>query len=320
MADNAAQIMNPGQEFVPTTIPDNVLAGLPEDFTLADLQGTFSQAEIDRLMQGDDPIIAPAPDAQPAPVQQAEVVAPVVVPAPAAAPVQPAAPVQQAVVPIPPRPDTAAANEAIATLETQIAAVSAKFDEGELTDGEFQQQQRDLLQRQAMIKAQADLQVQTYNDAMTNVRAAWTDKVSAYQASNPHLVAAEHFDGWDNALKQVTSNPMYRSIPMEKQIELAAQQYAVAYQTMTGKPLPGAAPQAAPVVLQEPGKLDGPRKDPRPDPVQTLANVTAVDTQSADGSKFGYIDALMGRGDAEGAERALAALSDVDREAYLYEA
>ena len=60
MADTAAQIMNPGQEFVPTTIPDNVLAGLPEDFTLADLQGTFSQAEIDRLMQGDDPIIAPA--------------------------------------------------------------------------------------------------------------------------------------------------------------------------------------------------------------------------------------------------------------------
>lgn len=315
MADTAAQIMNPGQEFVPTTIPDNVLAGLPEDFTLADLQGTFSQAEIDRLMQGDDPIIAPAPDAQPAPVQQADAVAPVVVPAPEAAPVPPAAPVQQAVMPIPARPDTAAANEAIATLETQLAGVAARYDEGELTDGEYQQQQRDLLLRQATIKAQADLQVQTYNDAMTTIRAAWTDKVSAYQAANPHLVAAEHFDGWDNALKQVTSNPMYRNIPMEKQIEVAAQQYAVAYQAMTGKPLPGA---AAPVVLQEPGKLDGPRKDPRPDPVQTLANVTAVDIQSADGSKFGHIDALIGRGDAEGAERALAALSDIDREAYLY--
>lgn len=327
-----AQIMGQDPGYAPIPIAANILAGLPEDFTLESLQATFSPDEIARMRQGDDPILPPleAPVAEPVP-------APEPVPVVEAVPVPVEAPVEvptfsfatTTVLPVPAKPDLSQHVATIATLDTQIAALRTKLSDGEMTEAEVLDQQTALVTQRTTLDVQARLAQQAYDAGMTQVRAAWVPLVTAFQQANPHLTAPEHFSGWDASLKAVNENPTLRSMSMERRIELAAQNYAASHKSATGKDLVAAAAPAPAAVPVPPAAADpaptqapppvtpGPRTDQRPDPVQTLAGFTAADTNSTDGTRFGHIHAMAARGDSLAAEAAIAALPPHELEALL---
>ena len=116
---------------VQQTPADNV----PEDFTLESLKASsLTEAEVNALMGGDDPLTDSAPEPEPA-TPPAEAVPPVVQ--------APPPPVVEAPKPVQ-IPDTAQAEAIIAKVDADLEALTAKYDEGELTRVEFLEQQRAL--------------------------------------------------------------------------------------------------------------------------------------------------------------------------------
>jgi hypothetical protein len=303
----------------PLEVPAHVLAGLPEDFTLEQLRETHSDEEIRALASGDDPIITlpgnePPPATTAADAPPAAVVPPVEdQPPPAqAAPVTP-----PPSVPMPQKPDTTAMKADVDALEQQITALTTKFDDGDLTLAEFAAQQRELVQQQEAIKAEAQRQTAIYQGQMNEVQTAWWGHIDAYKAQHPDLWSPELVQGWDVALKSITNNPAYLNVPMPEKIAMAHAQFAVAHKATTGKDLPtqpGNTPAAKAATEQ---KQDGPRQDPRPAAPVTLAGLTSAEANGTANTVFGHIDALIDQGRVSEAEAAVAALSEVDRQRFL---
>lgn len=329
-------VLNSGlPPYVPPPTPQNVLAAMPDVISSEDLLAAgFSAAEVHRMMsdveapaqaQNQAPAAEQAPAVPQTPaapaVQQPAALETVAAPPPAAQPI--VATASTAIV-IPVAPDLTAMQSQVAAEEAKRVAAQAKYDEGEITLAEFNAAASTIDQSIGALKAQAQIAQANYESQLQAIKALWEPAVTAYQAANPHLVADQAaFDQWDAALKSVTSNMAYRGMTADQMIRVAHAQLAAAHKARTGQDLdpPGkaAAAPAQPAATQQAQAQPqpGPRTDPRPPAPVTLAGYTAAEANAPDGSRFGGIWALIEAGNAIAAENALAALSPLEREAFL---
>lgn len=275
---------------------DNV----PEDFTLDSLKASsFTEAELEALTGGDDPLTDAAPVAE----AEAEVEAPAAVTPPV---VQAPPPVQI--------PDTTQAEATIAKVDADLEALTAKYDEGELTRAEFLEQQRVLAQQGAAAQVQIETAQRIITDAANQRRATFATLLDQYKAQGNELLwSPEHVNGWDQALQAVTGNRAYMNLPLDRQIQLAHDMYAANVKAITGQAIPGSKAAAA-AAAQDPAP--GRRTDPRPDPVQTLGGFNGDTNASMDDGTFAAIDRKM-MVDPIAAEKMLQRLPADQQEEYL---
>lgn len=284
---------------VQQTPADNV----PEDFTLESLKASsLTEAEVNALMGGDDPLTdsAPEPEAEAPP---AAAVPPVV---------QAPPPVVEAPKPVQ-IPDTTQAEATIAKVDADLEALTAKYDEGELTRAEFLEQQRVLAQKGAAAQVQIETAQQIANTHAEQRKATFATLLDQYKAQgNDLLWSPEHINGWDAALRAVTGNQAYVNLPLDRQIQLAHDMYAANHKAVTGQAIPGSKTAQAEPDAQAPGR----RTDPRPEPVQTLAGFNGDSNAAMDDGTFAAIDRRM-MTDPLGAEKMLMRLPQDQQDAFL---
>lgn len=267
---------------------------LPEDFTLDDLRDAVTEDEVAAFeANAADIEFDPKVESQPAPEQPAITKAAEPDPIPKLAEV----------------PDISAAQALVDKLENEIEALAAKYDEGELTKQEWLAQQREIINKQAEAAAQIQHAQRVIAENAQTVEQRWFAGLDAFKAAgNEALWTPEHFNGWDSALRSVSSNAQYSNLPFERQFELAHNMYAAHYLAMTGKALPtgvGAKAQGEFKMAVEPLQ---PKTEPREDAPRTLAGMNGnLATALTDGT----IASLMSA-DPERAEDMLARLSEDD--------
>ena len=288
------------------TAADNI----PEEFTLESLNASLTEDEMAALMGGDDPIMAntAAADADAAAALAAEqAAATATAQADAAAKAAVDAAAAQPKVNI---PDTTAAEQTIAKIDDDLAALATKYDAGDLTQAEWLAQQKVLIQQQAQAQVQIEQAQQVISNQIDQRRQSFYSTLETYKAENALLWAPEHLQGWDAALKAVTGNQAYRDLPASRQIELAHGMYAANVKAITGNAIAGPK-TAAPKPAEEEG---GPRKDARPDPVQTLGGFNTDANASIEDGTFAAIDKMAAK-DPLAAEQMLARLpADVQKD------
>lgn len=291
----------------PMEVPAHVQAGLPEVFTLDELNAHLTPEEVHALTATDS--VTELPDADAPPADQAAQPQP----DQAQTETQPH-PQNEPDFKLPSAPDTSAAEQQIAALKAEAAALLAKYDDGDLTQAELLAEQERINAAQADAMAQKALAMNSYQAQVQSVAKVWGDRVGKYQAANPILETEEHWAGWDAALKSINSEPAYNHLSIDQRITLAHRFYAMNYEALTGKPLPGSAPASAEA---DTGSKGGPRTDPRPEPPQTLANISATPTNPGiDEGAFAAIDSLISQGRYEQAELAIARMPPDQREAF----
>lgn len=291
------------------TITQTPADNIPEDFTLESLSAHLTQAEIDAVQAGEEPLIKPA---GPTPEEVAAKAAADQAAAEAAA----AAAVEAAKAPAPANiPDTSQAEAVIAQIDTKLEALKAQFDDGDLTYAEWMAQQNTLIKQQA----QAQVQIERAQDAISqNVaqrRADFYAALDAYKSAGNEFLWDQntHLAGWDEALRTVTGNSQYAALPAQRQIELAHDLYAANVKAVTGKAIKGTAAAAA----GEANAADpGPRTDPRPDPIQTLGGFNGDTNAAIDDGTYAAILRISETDPLE-AERRLSALGPDRQEQFL---
>lgn len=254
---------------------------IPLDFTLESLAtSTLSKAEIDAMTSGDDPVFATPP---------AEAQASAAPPEPMAAPTP--APAPQAT-PQPQLPDTTQAEAIIAKVDADLEALALKYDDGELTRAEWMAQQKALVQQQAAAQVTIEKAQSIVTDVRTQRLETFNGLLNAYKAQpdNAILWSQEHIGGWDAALRAVTGNPAYADLPLDRQISLAHDFYSANVKAMTGNALPRARVEAGTATPAAPAAKPGPRQEPRPEPVQTLAALNGDTAASITDGTFAAID------------------------------
>lgn len=292
MTDTATEVPNPNKALN--------AAGLPDAFSMDDLKSFLDEGEIAALTDGDDSVLAAIETQQPQP----EVAAPTT-----ATP----EPVPQQQAPTMPLPDVQAAQQAITDADAALAALTQKYDDGDLTRAEWDAEQAALVASKAGAMAQIQM-AQAVMAQQQQARAqTWYAKLDAYHAQHPDLASDAHIDGWDSALRSVTGSQAYSGLPMEKQIELAHRLYADHIEVTTGQAISrptSAQPRAKPA-------QDGPRTDPRPEPPRTLTGLSGAEPGAdADDGTFAAIDRMMAV-DPERAEAMLSRLPPERQSAYL---
>lgn len=269
------------------------LDGLPDDFTLDALTGTLTEAEIEALKGGDDPVLV-------------EPVAPE--PEPVAAEPEPAPPAVQ-------MPDTREAEAVVQRMESEIAKLAEAYDDGDLTRDEWLAQQRTLIAQQAAAQAQIAQAQQVVQQQSNAIAERWFAELDAYHATNPELASPDVLPMWDAALKSVNSNAAYQALPNATRMNLAHQMLNAHLIATTGKGLSSAPAAPAAMPKPQPQKLEA-RTDPRPDAPITLATMSAVAENSPDDGTFAAIDRMYST-DPLKAEAMLARLSAEQQDAFL---
>ena len=286
-------------------------AGLPDDLADEDMADVLTDEELALLRPEPEPVAAAEPEA------------PAVEPAPeAAAPTDEALSAWDAPDPVLPTmpPVPADAEAKIAELEGALDGLLEKFEEGEITQDEFRRQQKDLIARQSAAQVTLERARRAEEQAAGAAQAyidAWAKKLDAYRAEHGYLWDQAHVARWDANVRAVNANPAYATLPMADRIQLAHRLYAAEYEIAAKKPLPTQpglkrAAEAKPAAAV----ADGPSKEPRPDPVQTLAGFPSAASITVDDGKFAAIDRVM-PADPLRAEALLASLSEAEMAAYL---
>lgn len=317
-----------------TTEPANLLdasaddlkaMGLPPAFTLEELQAHLTEAEIAKLAEGDDPLVklpdAPekagvdagddndddddpddegddadegdgegkgdGDDATKAEAEAAEAPDPVFNPA-----------------------DTAEAKATIDSAAAERKALRDAYNDGELTDDEFDAKMDAL--NDSIVEAKAAIKEAEKAEAQSleAMQAAWFSKVDAFldanpafrdNTPNPKLEGNSYLTALDTVMKAVNQDARYAGMTMNERIEASAKIVRAYVQQQTGADIPGLdrkggaakekdARATAKAKVAEQGK--------RPDPVQTLGNVTAATETEIEDSRFAAIDKAEGM-DAE---------------------
>lgn len=299
---------------------------IPMEFTLDGLRAIFTDEEIEALNEGDDPIL-PGVDLTAKRDPEGEADELLLDDEPPAAktdpePANPAPVVVDQPDPEPPAPIPVNVTEHRATvdaLDTKIADLQEKYDDGELTSIEWRDQLAALVKEQAAAQAaltQAEAIMADMAPKQEAYRQAWFAKVSAYQDQHAYLASPEHYDAWDAALKMVNTNGAYAKLNITQRIEQAHRIYAAHYEGVEGKSLPTKPGLTAAEKKAEAEKPTGPRKDARPEAPMTLANLTNAADNGIEDGRFAQIDRIMDS-DPLKAEKMIAALSDADRFEYF---
>ena len=292
--------------------------GLPPAFTLEELQAHLTEAEIAKLAEGDDPLVKlpdaaesdgdePEDDDDPGEDDgdddgddktKAEAEA------------GDAAEAAEAPDPVFNPANTAEAKATIDSAAAERKALRDAYNDGELTDDEFDAKMDAL--NDSIVEAKAAIKEAEKAEAQSleAMQAAWFSKVDAFldanpafrdNTPNPKLEGNSYLTALDTVMKAVNQDARYAGMTMNERIEASAKIVRAYVQQQTGADIPGLdrkggvakekdARATAKAKVAEQGK--------RPDPVQTLGNVTAATETEIEDSRFAAIDKAEGM-DAE---------------------
>lgn len=240
--------------------------------------------------------------------------------------------------PVRPSFDVSAARSVVDGAKAARQELTAKFNDGELSEAEFDEQLEALTDKIADARAEMrDAERQT--TAQTKVyETAWFAKTKAFMDANPAFANNEPVAGlgghsrlqlFDEALRTVTGDPGYASLSMSEKINTAARLAIGFYKQETGEEMLGGKPAAkvaagktneqtkkAPAGKADKADKAGSRRpDPgkRPDPVRTLGGVTTASSMETDDGRFAAID----RAGGVMAEAEFSRMSQAEKDAYL---
>lgn len=304
------------QNLLDASADDLKAMGLPPAFTLEELQAHLTEAEIAKLAEGDDPLVklpeaAESDGDEPEDDDDAgdgendgddETKA--------EAEAGDAAEAAEAPDPVFNPADTAEAKATIDSAAAERKALRDAYNDGELTDDEFDAKMDAL--NDSIVEAKAAIKEAEKAEAQSleAMQAAWFSKVDAFldanpafrdNTPNPKLEGNSYLTALDTVMKAVNQDARYAGMTMNERIEASAQIVRAYVQQQTGADIPGLdrkggaakekdARATAKAKVAEQGK--------RPDPVQTLGNVTAATETEIEDSRFAAIDKAEGM-DAE---------------------
>ncbi|UFM64236.1 hypothetical protein LOS78_01815 [Paracoccus sp. MA] len=205
------------------------------------------------------------------------------------------------------------------------------WSDGDLSDDEYQEKLEALADHIADAKAELKDAEREEARAIKEVEDAWFGKVDRFLEANPvfrsndpipELQGNSYLTMLDTALKSIARDQRYAGMSMNQRIEAGAQMVRAYVQQQTGADIPGYGQQQKPAKeakdkadqAREAAKDKAAKQGKRPDPVQTLGNVTAATETEADDSKFAAIDREKSGLDRE---REFSRLSPEEQEAYL---
>lgn len=288
----------------------NTAAQLPDDFTLDDVVGALTPAEIEAIKTSEFPEAIPGEEPAPADDQAAAL----------AAQQQPVAPAQpEAPAALPEIPDTSAAQAEVARINDEISALTDRYDNGDLTRAEWMAAQNDLIAKQAAALSEIKAAEKIISATVEATQKQWYDGLDAYKAKgNEILWSPEHINGFDAALRLVSANPAYVGIPFERQYQLAHDLYAADHFARTGNRLPTSAGKEGARAMAEAQQPQMPTKrtDERPDAPITLGGLNGDTTVSVMEGTVGMLTRL----DPEAAEAMFDKLTPEQQEAVLAQA
>lgn len=294
---------------------------IPEEFTAEDLaESGFTEAEIEALRQGDenDPALIAEKAQAAAGAEGADDTAAQIGEHPVALPDPEGAQAAQAPVPGDQRPpaieipDVSAAEKVIADLDAKIDAISAAYDDGEITAAEMRERTKALVAEQAQAQMHIEKARSSVEAAYQKLRQDFFDAQEAYYKEGAaDLMSQEHLEAWNRHLESVTGNPAYRDLTLRQWIEVAHRRYAREYEEIHGKPLPIPVQTAT----QAKAKLEA-RTDPRPEPLQTLAAVNGDTSDAIRDSRAAQLDKIA-QEDPIKAESMLDGMSPDELDNYL---
>lgn len=304
------------QNLLDASADDLKAMGLPPAFTLEELQAHLTEAEIAKLAEGDDPLVklpeaAESDGDEPEDDDDAgdgendgddETKA--------EAEAGDAAEAAEAPDPVFNPADTTEAKATIDSAAAERKALRDAYNDGELTDDEFDAKMDAL--NDSIVEAKAAIKEAEKAEAQSleAMQAAWFSKVDAFldanpafrdNTPNPKLEGNSYLTALDTVMKAVNQDARYAGMTMNERIEASAKIVRAYVQQQTGADIPGLdrkggaakekdARATAKAKVAEQGK--------RPDPVQTLGNVTAATETEIEDSRFAAIDKAEGM-DAE---------------------
>jgi len=192
-------------------------------------------------------------------------------------------------------------------IEAQKDALTEKFDDGELTGGEYRAQMKALDKQGDDLKS-LKIRAEVARDTAIDT---WKTDVADFMGDHPEYAKSKFLrDALDAEVRQLQSeaiNPLNPKILAKAHAKISGEITSA----FKADPTPG-------------GKTDGKKPDPakpakkRDDPPPTLAHVPAADpTDADDGGEFAHLDRMLSKNDSLGYEKALAALPETKREQYL---
>lgn len=321
------------QNLLDASADDLKAMGLPPAFTLEELQAHLTEAEIAKLAEGDDPLVKlpdaaesdgdePEDDDDPGEDDgdddgddktKAEAEA------------GDAAEAAEAPDPVFNPANTAEAKATIDSAAAERKALRDAYNDGELTDDEFDAKMDAL--NDSIVEAKAAIKEAEKAEAQSleAMQAAWFSKVDAFldanpafrdNTPNPKLEGNSYLTALDTVMKAVNQDARYAGMTMNERIEASAQIVRAYVQQQTGADIPGLdrkggaakekdARATAKAKVAEQGK--------RPDPVQTLGNVTAATETEIEDSRFAAID----KADGMDAEAMFQRMTPAEQKAFL---
>lgn len=317
------------QNLLDASADDLKAMGLPPAFTLEELQAHLTEAEIAKLAEGDDPLVklpdAPEkagvdagddndddddPDDEGDDADEGDGEGKGDGDDATKAEAGDAAEAAEAPDPVFNPANTAEAKATIDSAAAERKALRDAYNDGEMTDDEFDAKMDAL--NDSIVEAKAAIKEAEKAEAQSleAMQAAWFSKVDAFldanpafrdNTPNPKLEGNSYLTALDTVMKAVNQDARYAGMTMNERIEASAKIVRAYVQQQTGADIPGLdrkggaakekdARATAKAKVAEQGK--------RPDPVQTLGNVTAATETEIEDSRFAAIDKAEGM-DAE---------------------
>lgn len=210
-----------------------------------------------------------------------------------------------------------------AAVKDQIKGLQDKYDDGDLTEDEFEAQKATLTDQLVDLRADQRVAANTPQPEFEAFREGWFKLVDQHMEANPLLRDdPEVMEGFDAILKQVSSDPKLNRLSAVDQVEIAHRRLSDAYLVARGERMPDmvslrTAKAPAPKAQEPaPAKPTGPRKDPRPDAPVTLAGISGAQTADLTGDPIiAQVISLINSGDSAAAEKAMARLSPAQLDA-----
>jgi hypothetical protein len=326
--------------------------GLPPRFTLDDLKRFMTEEEIEADMASDDPLTdraagdskppatAPAdddpsdddPDGDDDPAAASGDDDPAAQAAPAtppAAATPAAAPETQTPDPRITPQDVTEHQKVIDTYKDERAKIRAEYNNGDMTDAEFDEKMDTLSDQLADAKAAIKDAARDLEAQKQDYASAWYRKAGAFMDARPEFRDATPVPAlgnespqqlFDRACRYVNGEPAFQHLSFDQRLAQAAQVAGDYYAQKTGqalvptKPAKKAddAPKPKPTP-EEAAKAKVQEQGQRPAPVQTLGGLTAASETDVENSRFAAVDNATGLD----AERAFSRLSPAEQEAYL---
>lgn len=319
------------QNLLDASADDLKAMGLPPAFTLEELQAHLTEAEIAKLAEGDDPLVKlpdaaesdgdePEDDDDPGEDDGDDETK-------AEAEAGDAAEAAEAPDPVFNPADTTEAKATIDSAAAERKALRDAYNDGELTDDEFDAKMDAL--NDSIVEAKAAIKEAEKAEAQSleAMQAAWFSKVDAFldanpafrdNTPNPKLEGNSYLTALDTVMKAVNQDARYADMTMSERIEASAKIVRAYVQQQTGADIPGLDRKGGAAKEKEKdaratAKAKVAEQGRRPDPVQTLGNVTAATETEIEDSRFAAID----KADGMDAEAMFQRMTPAEQKAFL---